>query len=189
MDKKEAILNKAYGVYKRFKRDVGWNFFPSLYRRPMFEFIHKHNEREGLMGVEIGVSVGHNAENVLKRLSIKKLYLIDPYGGLHMREFGKAKHRFRSFGDKTEFIKKKSQDAVDDIPDNLDFAYIDGNHAYKYVLQDIELYYPKIKDGGVIGGHDFSGDHRDVFRAVIEFADKHDLELHTAKIDWWVIKK
>ena len=47
-----------------------------------------------------------------------------------------------------------SEDAVDDIPEKLDFVYIDGNHAYEYVKKDIGLYYPKLKKGGVIGGHD-----------------------------------
>ena len=33
--------------------------------------------------------------------------------------------------------------------------YIDGAHDYDSVLQDIELYYPKIKSGGLICGHDY----------------------------------
>jgi len=189
MDKKERILNKAHKVYKKVERDVGHNVFPTLYRRPMFEFIYTHNKEKDLTGVEIGVSAGHNAKNILKRVPIKDLYLIDPYLGDHKKEFSKAKHRLHSFEDKTVFIKKKSEDAVDDIPDNLDFAYIDGNHEYEYVLRDIELYYPKIKNGGVIGGHDFVGGKPSVFHTVIEFVDKHNLELHTAQSDWWVIKK
>jgi len=38
---------------------------------------------------------------------------------------------------------------------SLDFVFIDANHSYEYVLQDIKLWLPKVKDGGVIAGHDF----------------------------------
>jgi hypothetical protein len=38
---------------------------------------------------------------------------------------------------------------------SLDFAYIDANHAYDYVKQDIELWWPKIKKGGYLCGHDY----------------------------------
>jgi cephalosporin hydroxylase len=38
---------------------------------------------------------------------------------------------------------------------SLDFVYIDANHAYNYVVQDIELWYPKVKKGGYLCGHDY----------------------------------
>ena len=36
----------------------------------------------------------------------------------------------------------------------LDFAFIDGNHDYPFVLSDFELTYPWIKHGGWIAFHD-----------------------------------
>ena len=45
--------------------------------------------------------------------------------------------------------------------ESLDFVYIDANHAYDFVKQDIELWWPKVKKGGWLCGHDF------------------------LKIDWW----
>ena len=106
-----------YNIYNRFKKDVGKNLFPSLYRRPMFEFICKHNNKMDLIGVEMGVSIGYNAKNILTRIPIKKLYLVDPYGTYTQyghtyyrqdEELNKAKHRLRHFKNKIEFIKKKS---------------------------------------------------------------------------------
>ena len=39
--------------------------------------------------------------------------------------------------------------------ESLDFVYIDANHAYDYVKEDIELWYPKVKKGGILMGHDY----------------------------------
>ena len=38
---------------------------------------------------------------------------------------------------------------------SLDFVYIDANHASEYVAQDIFLWWPKVRSGGVLCGHDF----------------------------------
>ncbi|MBT5491708.1 class I SAM-dependent methyltransferase, partial [bacterium] len=37
----------------------------------------------------------------------------------------------------------------------LDFIYIDANHTYESAKEDIQLWYPKIKVGGMISGHDY----------------------------------
>jgi len=64
-----------------------------------------------------------------------------------------------------------------------------GNHAYEFLKKDIELYYPKIKTGGVLGGHDFTLSTKGVFKAVMEFVTDNELKLHGEDTDWWVVKK
>jgi predicted O-methyltransferase YrrM len=164
--------------------------------RPMFEYI-KTLDKKNLIGVEVGVSIGRNAERILKRLPIKKLYLVDPYepyyekGNLvsfHIHDFEKAEKRLLKFKNKTIFILKKSVDSIKDIPNNLDFVYLDGDHSYKGVKQELELYYKKLKKGGIIGGHDFRIEHLDVCKAVFEFALKYKLKIYGADFDWWMIK-
>jgi len=166
--------------------------------RPMIEFIRKNFGGKPLTGVEIGVLHGKNAERILKTLSIQKLYLIDPYE-LYIEVSGElsdtrnalqeCKKRVSKSGEKVKFIIKKSSEAVNEIPDDLDFVYIDGNHAYEFVKKDIELYYPKIKTGGVLGGHDFALSTKGVFKAVMEFVTDNELKLHGEDTDWWVVKK
>jgi len=164
----------------------------------MIEFIRKNFGGKPLTGVEIGVLHGKNAERILKTLSIQKLYLIDPYE-LYIEVSGElsdtrnalqeCKKKVSKFGEKVKFIIKKSSEAVNEIPDDLDFVYIDGNHAYEFVKKDIELYYPKIKTGGVLGGHDFALSTKGVFKAVMEFVTDNELKLHGEDTDWWVVKK
>lgn len=82
--------------------------------------------------------------------------------------------------------------AVHEIKDNsLDFIYIDARHDFTGVSEDMELYWNKLKNGGIFAGHDYldahevsgqnwSVDHNGVSRtdgkavksAVIEFAAK-----------------
>ena len=64
----------------------------------------------------------------------------------------------KKHSDKIQFIKLTSEQAIRLsclIPNDLDFVYIDGNHDYDYVKKDLELYYPKLKGGGVLGGDNF----------------------------------
>lgn len=127
---------------------------------------------------------------------MKKLYLIDPYSPYYESGklvnisdvFPKTKKRLKKFEEKIEFIRKKSSEAIDDVSDNLDFVYIDGNHAYEFVKKDIEYYYPKVREGGIIGGHDFCVQNIGVCKAVLEFVRKNDLKLYGKNTDWWVLK-
>jgi Methyltransferase domain len=50
--------------------------------------------------------------------------------------------------------------------DSIDFIYIDADHEYTSVRKDIAAWFPKVKNLGWIGGHDFSYFHEGVPRAV-----------------------
>ena len=160
-----------------------------------------------ISGVEIGVFEGEYSKELLKELNIEKLYLIDAYEvnenypDKTMKELENnpeeiliqakeiAKIRVSKFP--VEFIYKKSEDAVNDIP-IVNFVYIDGNHKYEFVKKDIEMYFEKIKRGGVILGHDFYLPElklAGVSKAVLEFALKNNSELFLVPPEWWIVKK
>jgi hypothetical protein len=68
-------------------------------------------------------------------------------------------------------IRKLSVDAARDFEDNsCDVVYIDMNHSYESVKQDIESWFPKVKHNGYIAGHDFVYG-QGVQKAVHEFFD------------------
>lgn len=65
-------------------------------------------------------------------------------------------------------IKSISWEAANKFPDKyFDFVYIDAGHTYEAVIKDIKAWLPKVRDGGIISGHDYydKGDN-EVFRAV-----------------------
>ncbi len=54
-------------------------------------------------------------------------------------------------------MKMTSEEASAYFKDGVfDFIYLDGNHNYEFVRQDIDLWLPKVKRGGYFGGHDYS---------------------------------
>jgi predicted O-methyltransferase YrrM len=65
-------------------------------------------------------------------------------------------------------IRKQSVEASQDFQDNsCDVVYIDMQHTYEAVKEDLNAWYPKVKAGGYIAGHD--AHHPGVSRAIKEF--------------------
>jgi hypothetical protein len=53
------------------------------------------------------------------------------------------------------------------FPDeSLDLVFIDGNHGYSHVKQDIRAWLPKVRPGGVLCGHDCDADHAELCLAL-----------------------
>ena len=73
-------------------------------------------------------------------------------------------------------MKGKSEDSVDDFDDgSLDMVYIDGNHQYQAVKEDIQRWIVKVKIGGFIAGHDWNSRHHPgVSKAVTEVLGSPD---------------
>lgn len=74
-------------------------------------------------------------------------------------------------------MKLHSADAAAKFKDNsIDFVFIDANHEYEHVKNDILAWYPKIKPGGILAGHDYFPDPTNgVYVAVNEiFGDTHE---------------
>lgn len=80
-------------------------------------------------------------------------------------------------------VEKDSVVASKLYEDNsLDFVFIDAEHKYEFVIQDILNWLPKVKKGGVIAGHDYGWDG--VTRAINEVFGK---EKYTTKGQCWIV--
>ncbi|GMI40674.1 hypothetical protein TeGR_g14526 [Tetraparma gracilis] len=132
-------------------------------------------------GVEIGVRRGHYSNHMLKFWEGTTLHLVDPWehqvaeakqGGLvyndvsnamqgeHDENLAHVIETLDSFAKgRYEVHRAYSVDAAKDFTDGqLDFVYIDARHDYAGVLEDLEAWYPKLRSGGLIAGHDFIPD-------------------------------
>ena len=155
--------------------------------------------RGDISGAEIGVRYGENAEYLLDVLDINRLYLIDPYDAYEeyqedwnnemMTEAERIAQMKLGNTDAGRFVKKYSDDAIADLPDNLDFVYIDGNHEYEYVKNDLSNYYPVVKKGGILAGHDYTKSWPGVVEAVNEFTHERGLEVTKDLWGDWFIQK
>jgi hypothetical protein len=163
--------------------------------RPFTQQLKKAYSDKPLVGAEIGFGLGLNAQNILDTLNIKQLYCIDPSisrpyidGDRTVQAFVNKPSLYPKLKQdpRVTFIEKPSCEAVSDLPDDLDFVYIDGLHTYNACLTDITSYYPLIHEGGYIGGHDFTKFlESDVVRAVFDFAASVGIAPSVTMPDYW----
>jgi hypothetical protein len=117
------------------------------------------------VGVEIGVFMGSYTEVLAK--SGLKIYGVDPwevyedYG--NPKDVNKTEKRRQVAVRRlapypnVSIIKKTSMEAVKDFEDDsIDFVYIDGNHQFRYIAEDLFEWTKKVKKGGIISGHDYA---------------------------------
>ena len=120
------------------------------------------------LGAEIGVNKGRFSKRIMYKMrkNNPKLFLVDNYPvyedfGYYadpVRQqscFEEAKIRLKNFN--CEWVNKSSMEASKDFLDeSLDFVFIDANHHYEYVVEDIAQWSKKIRKGGIVSGHDYS---------------------------------
>ncbi len=76
-------------------------------------------------------------------------------------------------------------------PGSVDFAFIDGDHQYESVLADLRAWWPKVKPGGLLAGHDYRrGDRWGVWvsAAVHDFFQVQEAS-HPACPHCWAMSK
>jgi len=181
-------------------------------------------------GVEVGTFKGQFSKEIMNNWS-GTLYMVDVWRPLESGYddssnhgkydggvYNNAMENIKGFEDRAIMVRATSEISSDMFNDeSLDFVYIDANHAYDYVVQDIKLWHPKVKKGGYLCGHDYlnlnwnddtniSENKKDKFiwstdgvymgvfgvnPAVDEFCQKYGYSLNLTK-EWfgsWYIKK
>lgn len=132
--------------------------------------------------MEVGVHRAEFASEFLHAWRGVKLLLVDPWAkfdgptghGDREVDLGIARQRMAPFLERAVFLRTTSLLAARDTPDeSLCSVYIDADHSYDHVTEDLRAWWPKVEPRGVLAGHDFlmHGDDRcGVQQAVIEFA-------------------
>lgn len=166
--------------------------FPKLLVRSDLHTLLAHLGIDGL-GVEVGVKFGEYSDYLLAFTKLKTLFSVDPWEqDFDHRHSNDEQERFykqtaillQKYGDRSKIIRRSSAKAATLFQDRVfDFVYIDANHAYDFVSQDMRLWWPKLKIGGMLAGHDYSPEIQQragnggVIRAVDEFVQLHSLKL------------
>jgi len=154
-----------------------------------------------LVGVEVGVCLAHTTEAFAKGIkNLKKLYAVDNYPTFvdwdgsdwnkDRQDLMKkaAQEKMLAHKDKVEFLHVSSEEFVKTIEDeSLDFVFIDGDHSFEAALKDFQNYYPKVKKGGIFGGHDIQLDS--VRNALTYFLKEKSNEVIGVTNSAWYLKK
>jgi len=139
-----------------------------LHRNGMGEFLE---DMQAKRGAEIGVQNGRFSAHVLTDwASCEYFLLVDPwlqqnvtYTDFANTDDFKQEYNYQNtvkrlsiFSNILDVKRMTSKDASVLVPDDsLDFVYLDARHDYCSVKEDLELWWPKLKMGGILAGHDF----------------------------------
>lgn len=134
---------------------------------------------------EIGVAEGFFSAEILHWPNVKKLYCVDNWNTIpnqfgdgaspkdwHDKNYSDAMMRVNFAIEKVKVLRGISWDMAKKVDDeSLDLVYLDACHSYDCVKKDLEAWYPKVKTGGFIAGHDYLNRAYGVFDAVRDFVN------------------
>jgi len=202
-EKAETYVIDGWGTPRMFQQAVGYkniNVTTHVHIHRIFNSIKKPNPVEvksfyrnllpGLFhslgykkGAEIGVKLGIFSKHICETMpNGVHLKCVDPYlpgpdcpWDEAERRFVAAKYTLKKFD--TQLIKKTSLQAADEdvATGSLDFVYIDADHSFNNVMQDIIVWSDRVRSGGIVSGHDY--DNEDVKTAVDAYVKVHKHEL------------
>src|SRR5262245_66208303 len=142
---------------------------------------------------EIGVAYGYHAESILSALPSTKYYGVDPYlAGYDPNDvfvadvmkifsetdaqramdrlYASVEKNLESFSGRSKLLRLPSMEAAKIFSDGFfDLVFIDGDHTHAAVKADLEAWWPKVREGGIFCGDDYTWP--DVKRAVDAFAN------------------
>jgi hypothetical protein len=141
-----------------------------------------------LIGAEIGTAYGSMVIALLAKFPLLHMYAIDPFVPYDPKDSMSMPQkrmdevyeftRNRLLGTRAELIRNTSINTAATFKDySLDFAFIDAVHQYEPCCADIRAWWPKIRSGGLLTGHDYCTYWNGVQKAVNEFAVEMKLPL------------
>ena len=166
-------------------------------------------------GVEIGACRGDTSRVLLEYLPQLNLVMVDawlpfdpdsPYfksrdSCARASYEEQQEHRFQAESvtrfahQRRRILSERSVEAARQVEDtSQDFVFIDADPTYESVKEDINSWWPKVRPGGFLCGHDY-GHPRDrrglwgVSRAVNEFARVAAVEVEKLDFTVWLIRK
>lgn len=129
--------------------------------------------KSGARIIEVGVADGHSAIFLAETLSEMgkdfHLHMVDSlaYGGTDQANTIIKNITNSGLGNKITFWQIGSLDASCKWPDGwADFVFLDSSHTYEQTKAEIRLWHHKIKNGGILAGHDYF--HLDDVRKAVD---------------------
>jgi hypothetical protein len=164
------LRRSAWSAWNRRHRST---YAGDLSRVPSRDEIPELLNRRGLLGIaaEVGVKSGKYSDLLLTDWRGRQLISIDPWleddpgeyldranvrQERHERFYAETRNRLLRHGLRSDIWRLTSLEAAKRVEDGtLDFVYIDARHDYASVLEDLQAWFPKVRAGGLLAGHDY----------------------------------
>jgi hypothetical protein len=147
---------------------------------------------KNLIVAELGVFKGEFSEEILARMNPSKLHLVDLFPAemcsgdkdgnnmVHADLSLVYEQLINKYKDdaKVVLLRSTTSEFLNGLSDHcLDAVYIDADHTYEGVTKDLDLSLVKVKNGGIIMGHDYCRRFEGVMQAVDEFCQKNNRKI------------
>ncbi len=153
--------------------------------------------------VEVGVKEGRTTTRVLQKCPKVHVYACDLWANRPEQEGKECGETYKGWhwgGIKREFwgsvspyksrldFHRVSSTALAEIIPEVDLVFLDAAHDYESVMDDITAFWPKVRPGGILSGHDWQKSFPTVIRAVKDSFEEDAINLETDSV-WWVRKE
>ena len=194
-------MKKIIGYILRKTMRIYWTYIESKIPKIEIDDMHIRNtkiltNREKLLTIlpkdgivaEIGVDKGDFSKKIFEITSPKNFHLVDSWDNVRYNK-RKEEKLLQIFEDLIKERKVKVHIGQSTVISNhfndnyFDWIYIDTSHSYMNTIEELNLYSKKIKQGGIIAGHDYIiGNWTDMIRygvieAVYEFCVNNEWEI------------
>ena len=152
-----------------------WNHKRSA--EPICEIIEQNFGDREFTFCEIGCQLAGLSDLILNEFDKSRVYAIDVLN-CNPKTVNFLSENFLG---RFSFILETSLESYNFFEDNFfDMIYIDTSpHKYNQLKKEIDLWIPKVKDGGVVAFHDYEhANHPDVKKCIDEYCDVNNLELN-----------
>eukprot|EP00929_Paragymnodinium_shiwhaense_P072484 TRINITY_DN36791_c0_g1_i1.p1 TRINITY_DN36791_c0_g1~~TRINITY_DN36791_c0_g1_i1.p1 ORF type:complete len:433 (-),score=36.08 TRINITY_DN36791_c0_g1_i1:149-1447(-) len=183
----ELGLGRQYVKRVQFHRTLG-NTHAQIMSNVLKILVHGSRDAAPspkLLGAEIGVDRGRTSATLLEAHPELVLLGADSYFEREAEYEAVRQMLTERFGKRSRTVRSSSVAAATATNATFDFVFIDADHSYTSVQEDLAAWAPKVRKGGLVAGHDY--DNRldqagvmGVVRAVAEYIANRDVTLHVA---------
>lgn len=156
--------------------------------RHIAEIVNGHGLRSG---AELGVKDGRTLQTILGKTRCSMIAVdcwkplsneLESYDGWDFEAFEESVRQIAAqYPGRVAVMKMSTHEAARHVENQtLDFVFIDADHSYEGVKQDIEDWTPKIVPGGFVIGHDWD------WPSVRQAAEEAFRDIHTAPDNLWI---
>ena len=141
---------------------------------PIIHFAKQTFSNNKINCLEIGARYEESSKIILQNFNVENYFIVEPYTSYDEYVldgfnsiinddsddiiYKNVKSELTQLNKNVKFYRTFSSNinTISQIPnESIDFIFIDANYTYKYVLEDLQNYYPKLRENGIFCGDDF----------------------------------